>query len=459
MSRFYHALNDPRTCTRCNSVCALFGQIDEETSWFGWCTLCNDTWHNRRAEGILFSVNRDSARRSLAALTGNDTTASTALTFLQTNIDCVKHNKQLRHHLNIQVLTWLCCPLAWFYESDSEAEEERIQHPVLRTLQETFIRSKTFKTMCFPCPIFDISWTLLHAVCAYINGPLTTHVCDNIPRREHAWHLFRWAHNPWIWNEITKEWFYVSNPPAEWHCYFFHNKQGQQIHWWLSGKRWFLEPVSPKWSLFLRTGSDPGEGDWQRFLSDKGPWMRNQATDEFFLAKNGFSQSITSKNGLSQWQQDICFDQQGRLIHYWFFENRWFLEPQPSRGNWVPPPGGELLRATQKCSLSDLPFRTIAWGTTTDVVVGRDKRTREEETQWQAFDSTDGKGTWWWNKNDEDWFLESEPGNWTQFIDSNSGQPHWCHPDGRSFCASLDLWLIEQCSDDEGQASPCEQPT
>ena len=80
MSRFYHALKDPRTCTKCNSACALFGQIDEETSWFGWCTLCNDTWHNRRVEGILFSVNRDFARRSLAALTGNDTTASTALT-------------------------------------------------------------------------------------------------------------------------------------------------------------------------------------------------------------------------------------------------------------------------------------------------------------------------------------------------------------------------------------------
>ena len=141
MSRFYHALNDPRTCKRCNSACALFGQIDEKTSWFGWCTLCNDTWHNRRTEGTLFSVNRDFARRSLAALIGNDTTTSIVLTFLQINIDCVKHNKQLRHHLNIQVLTWLCCPLAWFYESDSEAEEERIQHPVLRTLQETFIRS------------------------------------------------------------------------------------------------------------------------------------------------------------------------------------------------------------------------------------------------------------------------------------------------------------------------------
>ena len=25
-----------------------------------------------------------------------------------------------------------------------------------------------------------------------------------------------------------------------------------------------------------------------------------------------------------------------------------------------------------------------------------------------------------------------------QFTDPNSGQPHWCHPDGRSFCSSLE---------------------
>ena len=168
--------------------------------------------------------------------------------------------------------------------------------------------------------------------------------------------------------------------------------------------------------------------------------MRNQATGEFFLAKKGFSQSITSKTGLSQWQQDIVFDQQGRLIHYWFFENRWFLEPQPSCGDWIPPPGGELLRATQK-GISDLPF---AWGTTADIEVIKYKRPGEEETSWQAFDSTDGKGTWWWNKYDGDWFLESEPGDWTQFTDSNSGQSHWCHPDGHFFCASLDPWWIKQ---------------
>ena len=189
MSRFYPALGDTRTCTRCNSACALFGQIDEETSWFGWCTICDKTWHNRRVEGILLAVNRDFKRRSLAALTGNNATALTAFTFLQTNIDCVKHSIQLRHHLNIQVLMWICCPLAWFYvQLDNlgpylAAEAERIQHPVLRTLQETFILSKTFKTMCFPCPIsgrlFEgpLSCTLLHAICSYIRWPWTAHGC------------------------------------------------------------------------------------------------------------------------------------------------------------------------------------------------------------------------------------------------------------------------------------------
>ena len=75
MSRFYPALDDTKACTRCNSACALYGQIDEETSWFGWCTLCNKTWHNRHIEGILLAVNWDFKRRSLAALTENNATA------------------------------------------------------------------------------------------------------------------------------------------------------------------------------------------------------------------------------------------------------------------------------------------------------------------------------------------------------------------------------------------------
>ena len=102
------------------------------------------------------------------------------------------------------------------------------------------------------------------------------------------------------------------------------------------------------------------------------------------------------------------------------------------------PPGGELLWLNQTCCQVKL-----AWGILDDNKGKRSIRTTEEEGQWQAFNSTDEKGTWWWNEKTEEWFLESEPGNWTQFNDSENDQPHWCHPDGRCFCASLEPWLIE----------------
>ena len=188
MSRFYPALGDASICTKCKSSCALFGQIDE-TAWFGWCTICNKTWHNRRVESVLLAVNQDFANFSLATLTGNNETVLTILTFLQTNTECVKHCIQLRHRLNIQVLMWICCPLAWWYvlwedmRSYRAAEAERIQHPVLRTLQETFILSETFKAMCFPCQttgeMFSgpLECTLLQVICLYIRWPWTAHNC------------------------------------------------------------------------------------------------------------------------------------------------------------------------------------------------------------------------------------------------------------------------------------------
>ena len=151
-SRHEVALIDSETCTKCYSRCAVFGGFDVETSWYFWCVTCTVTWHNRRTEGILLSVSRDFARRSLAALVGNYMTATIIFTFLQTSVACVKDNHLLLHCLNVRVLMWLGCPRPWYVESDSEAEDERIRHPVLRTLQDTAISSNTLKTMCFFMP-------------------------------------------------------------------------------------------------------------------------------------------------------------------------------------------------------------------------------------------------------------------------------------------------------------------
>ncbi len=249
---------------------------------------------------------------------------------------------------------------------------------------------------------------------------------------EGTWHIFRWAHNPWVWNETTNEYFYINNPPAEWKCHFFHRKR-QKINYWTNGKRWFLEPISPKWSFILRAGLDIGESGW--LLSYNGSWMMNKTTSEFFLTKNGFSQSITVANGPSQWKLSTCSDQKGNSVRYWYSENRWFLEPQPADEKWTPPPEGELLW------LDPAEYQIkLAWGNSEE-----DYKTilRTNETkEWQAFNSTDGKGTWWWHEQTEEWFLEAQSGTWTQLMDK-SNQPHWCHPDGRCFHASVEPWLIE----------------
>ena len=104
MSRFYHALNDPRRCMKCKTACAIFGQRDPETSWHYWCTLCNRTWHNRRIENTLFAVSRNFAKHSIATLAGSENNALAILAFLQISIDCIRYNYDLRHQLEIQVL-------------------------------------------------------------------------------------------------------------------------------------------------------------------------------------------------------------------------------------------------------------------------------------------------------------------------------------------------------------------
>ena len=424
MSRFYHALGDQRKCTKCKAACAIFGQGD---SWRYWCTPCNQTWHNRRIENTLFMVCRDFAKYSLTALVGSENNTVTILAFLQISTECIRYNFDLRHRLEVQMIEWLCCPIAWYYETEIES----IQRPTLRTLQETLICSATFRATCFPCSVTEKPWTLLHAVCTFVKKLTTVHSCGCPPKRERTWHLFRWAHNPWLWNETTNEYFYINNPPAEWKCQFFHKKK-QKFNYWTTGKRWFLEPTNPKWSFILRAGLDIGERGWH--LSYNGSWMTNKITGELFLTKNGFSQSITVEHGLSQWKQGNCSEQKGNEVRYWFSGNRWFLEPQPSEEKWEPPADGELLW------LDPARYQAkLAWGKSD--AYGTIPRT-DETKKWQAFNSTDGKGTWWWHVQTEEWFLEAQPGAWIKLNDKNN-QPHWCHPEGRCFCASVEPWLIE----------------
>ena len=79
-----------------------------------------------------------------------------------------------------------------------------------------------------------------------------------------------------------------------------------------------------------------------------------------------------------------------------------------------------------------------------------------KEDGWQAFDDANGRGTWWWNKHTEEWFVESEPGDWTVTTDPRDNQTFWLHNDGRYFSASIEPWLINEQSDDSDKLLPAD---
>ena len=82
-------------------------------------------------------------------------------------------------------------------------------------------------------------------------------------------------------------------------CHAVHEGDTKKWQRVTTGKRWFLESINPKWSFILRAGLDIGETGWH--LSYNGAWMMNKITGEFFLTKNGFSQSITVGESSADW--------------------------------------------------------------------------------------------------------------------------------------------------------------
>ena len=134
-----------------------------------------------------------------------------------------------------------------------------------------------------------------------------------------------------------------------------------------------------------------------------------------------------------KWQ---AFDSTDGKGTWWWnkYTNDWFLEQEP--GDWTLLINSE--GTPQWCHPDGRCFNAFLdpW------------RTNENnEDGWQAFDDANGRGTWWWNKHTEDWFIESEPGDWMATTDPRDNQPYWFHKDGRYFCASIEPWLIkEQCN-------------
>ena len=146
----------------------------------------------------------------------------------------------LKHTFKLRQLLWLSAPANWWMEDTySEAEEERYEHPILRTLQEVGASSDAFvRSTCRHLHSrSETFFTLLDAISMYLTDPSDLHYDYEFPGKkcnivifsfdekhiEREWALYQWNSQRWLWNSRTSEWFYVGKRNNGWQRYsYFH---------------------------------------------------------------------------------------------------------------------------------------------------------------------------------------------------------------------------------------------
>jgi hypothetical protein len=275
--RFYHALNDDyRRCTRCTNRSQLFGSYDTESHWEGYCSECNARWYGRKLNSILQVCNRKCSAFPLLGLGLNNGMACEVRKFLNCCDLTLRFSVLLKHRLNLTHLLWLVAPLHWWLcATDSEAEEERYMSPSLYTLKEVYIKnSSAFRRYCIRGLHGGVmrNPTILDAVSLYLEDVPKLYrpeysvlrPFDGV-RLETSWSIWQWDQRHWVLNTITKECFYIDNPPSNWRQYWYYfDCQSWFSYWWdVVGKRCFMDPTlrSPSTMLTSSTGVAADEYD------------------------------------------------------------------------------------------------------------------------------------------------------------------------------------------------------
>ena len=163
----------------------------------------------------------------------------------------------LKHTFKVRQLLWLSAPADWWMEiSDSEAEDWRYEHPILRTLQEVVVSFEAFvRSTCGHLHGSTRSPTLLDLISMYLTDPSDLLYDYEFPEQrnivvfssnemhiEREWALYQWDSQRWLWNSRTSEWFYVDRPNHGWQRYSYFHQDQPFFYWWTSGDRWFIEP-------------------------------------------------------------------------------------------------------------------------------------------------------------------------------------------------------------------------
>ena len=251
MSRCYSGLSrNPRRCRRCSRPCKLFGEIDPETGWIGWCRVCVAEWKEQsfvatwRCSSRLYSI-------VSPVLCGLGLPVNVVLilnSFLLLTGPQVHILTMRSHKRALQLLEWGCDVLDWFMASQSSAYFEEDDPPTLWTLSKTFVEEfGPFARSCF-CDADDGRRSLLDAVYTYLNPRFGFGPSDHSRHAETTWQMFRWEGALWLWDTSSGEWFFVQEPPVSWRRYHwfigFPRYAGALFFWWHNTEsgRWFWEP-------------------------------------------------------------------------------------------------------------------------------------------------------------------------------------------------------------------------
>jgi hypothetical protein len=227
--------------------------------------VCNLEWYTWQLECRIRLCNRRCAVYCLAGILRPNTVTLQIRRFLLSSAARLEKEKKWEHRFHLLQLSWLVCPMFWWIESDSAAEEERYISPVLRTLNEVHIipSSSAFRLVPFKCV-----WggcTALDLVCTYLYDisyptPLRLRDTTKLPRsilrhpeaspklaagaRQCDWWMFTHENQRWLWRESSQEWFYMQSPPSYW-CRYRFRWHCDQFYWWHNDddSEWFFEPV------------------------------------------------------------------------------------------------------------------------------------------------------------------------------------------------------------------------
>jgi hypothetical protein len=260
--------DDERRCRRCTGRAQVFGLRDPETGYEGYCSVCNLEWHTWQLECRVRFCDRRCAVYCLAGIF--PVKKNMLILFIRGLLlgdgGAARLEMELTamYRFHILQLSWLVCPMVWWIESDSDAEDERRVSPILRTFTEVYVlgpaSSRLVPYLCVGLPLC----TLLDLVCTYLYdircssrlGVRDTYkLCRSIlyhpeefPKlsadfRQCDWWMFVDGDQRWLWREVSREWFYVQSPPLHWCRYRFIWHWGV-FYWWHNedDASWFFEP-------------------------------------------------------------------------------------------------------------------------------------------------------------------------------------------------------------------------